>query len=99
MKRIILAALDGVLVSGPTLAEEDAPNERYCLREVKTYFIEDHAPGCEPGDTLILLISKKVGPGPIIGRYCDLRYEVWTEQLAHQDTVVCVYIKKTERRL
>ena len=94
----LLAALVGVMVGGPAMAaEDDAANEHYCHRFIKTAFVKDLAPGCQPGDTLILQISKQVGPGPIIGQLCDLRHEVWTEQLAHQDTVVCIYRKKKAR--
>ena len=49
MKRIILAALVGVVVGGPAMAvEDDAANEHYCHRLIKTAFVKDLAPGCQP---------------------------------------------------
>ena len=95
MRRFILifAICTGVLWGGPAIAVD----EHYCHRLIKTAFVKDLAPGCKPGDTLILQISKQVGPGPIIGQLCDLRHEVWTEHLEHQDTVVCVYLEKKVR--
>ena len=75
---LIIAICTGVLVSGPAMATDD----HYCQRYIKTAFVEDLVPGCQPGDALVLTIFKKIAPGTVVGKLCDLRYEVWTEWLA-----------------
>ena len=76
-------------------ARGDEP--RYCHIFIETGFIEDSIPHCRPGDTLVLQIVSDVAPGPIVGRFCDLKHEVWTETLDRQVTIVCQYVKKKQR--
>ena len=79
--------------AAPAMGDEP----RYCHLLIETAFNEDLVPHCRPGDTLVLQIVPEVGPGPIVGRLCDLKHEVWTETLDHQVTIVCQYVKKKRR--
>ena len=99
MTRLIIPTLVTFVLSGTALTLESAhaANGHYCHRVIETAFVKDFVPGCQPGDTLVLQISSRVGPGPIIGQLCDLRHEIWHEKLPHQDTVVCVFREKELR--
>ena len=55
--------------------------------------------GCKQGDTLIAQISN-VAPAAIVGRYCDLRFSIFSETRAgtNQVTVVCTFIEERQKR-
>jgi hypothetical protein len=82
-------------VSSPIAAM--AGELRYCHAFIETMGYEDSVPHCRPGDTLVLQIVPDVAPGQIVGRFCDLKHEVWTEALDRQVTIVCQYVKKKQR--
>ena len=53
--------------------------------------------GCKQGDILIAQMSN-VAPAAIVGRYCDLRFSIFSETRAGQVTVVCTFIEERQRR-
>jgi hypothetical protein len=88
-RRFILAAFF-FIAAAPAMSDEP----HYCQSLIETASKEDLVQHCRPGDTLILQIVPEVAPGPIVGKLCDLEYEIWAEKKDQQVTVVCQYVKK-----
>ena len=82
-------------VSSPIAAM--AGELRYCHAFIETMGYEDLVPHCRPGDTITVQIVSEIAPGAVVGKLCDLKYEVWTEMQEHQVTIVCQYVKKKQR--
>lgn len=92
----IVAAVLSLILALPLSAEEG----QLCHRVIETTFVKGPLiKGCKPGDTLVVQISPNIAPGTIVGRYCDLKYSIYSEtRKGVQVTIVCMFHNERKRR-
>lgn len=96
MKWIVAVALS-VTLALPLSAKEG----QLCQRVIETTFVKGPLiKGCKHGDTLVVQISPNIAHGAIVGRYCDLKYSIYSEthRKNRQVTVVCVFHGERKKR-
>ncbi len=82
-----LAAVLAVAITAQVAAESQA----VCHRLMQNFNWVDGTilKGCQPGDVLIAQMNN-VAPAAIVGRYCDLRFSIFSDKRSDTDhTVVC----------
>jgi hypothetical protein len=91
-------AIFSILIASLAITSQGrAESEKFC-----PVLFEEAGPTlrCKQGDILIAQITRNVAPAYIVGRYCDLRFSIFSEKHPEIDqvTVVCTFIEERQPR-